>query len=81
MTNFQVPDQLAEQIQTQARAEGLSVHEFLQRVLREHQQLKREDLSASDITARLDALYLHESSTLDSALLRLQNRSLEREAW
>ena len=83
MTNLQVPDQLAEKIQAEAKAEGLAVHELLQQMLREHRTLKRslKTLSAADITARLDALYANMSSSLDPALLRLQSLSLEREAW
>jgi len=83
MTNLQVPDQLAEKIQAEAKAEGLTVHELLQRMLREHRKTKRslKALSASAVTARLDALYANISSSLDPALLRLQSLSLEREAW
>ena len=74
MTNLQVPDQLAERIQAEAKAEGLTVHELLQRMLREHRTLKRslKTLSAAEITAQLDALYANISSSLDPALLRLQ---------
>ncbi len=83
MTNLQVPDQLAEKIQAEAKAEGLTVHELLQRMLREHRTLKRslKTLSAADITAQLDALYANISSSLDPALLRLQGLSLERGTW
>ncbi len=83
MTNLQVPDQLAEKIQAEAKAEGLTVHELLQRMLREHRALKRslKTLSAAEITAQLDALYANISSSLDPALLRLQSLSFEREAW
>ena len=83
MTNLQVPDQLAERIQAEAKAEGLTVHELLQRMLREHRTLKRslKTLSAAEITAQLDALYANISSSLDPALLRLQGLSLERETW
>ena len=83
MTNLQVPDKLAEKIQAEAKAEGLTVHELLQRMLREHRTLKRslKTLSAAEITAQLDALYANISSSLDPALLRLQGLSLEREAW
>jgi flagellin-specific chaperone FliS len=83
MTHLQVPDQLAEKIQAEAKAEGLTVHELLQRMLREHRTLKRslKTLSAAEITAQLDALYANISSSLDPALLRLQGLSLEREAW
>jgi flagellin-specific chaperone FliS len=83
MTNLHLPDQLAEQIQAEATAEGLTVHELLQRMLREHQKLKRslKALSPAEITARLDALYTQISSSLDPALLRLQSLSLERESW
>jgi hypothetical protein len=83
MTNLQIPDQLAEQIQAEAKAEGLSIHELLQRLLREHRKTKHplKALSAAAVTARLDALYANISSSLDPALLRLQSLSLEREAW
>jgi hypothetical protein len=52
-------------------------------MLREHRKTKRslKALSASAVTARLDALYANISSSLDPALLRLQSLSLEREAW
>lgn len=83
MTNLQIPDQLAEQIRAEAKAEGLSIHELLQRLLREHRKTKHslKALSAAAVTARLDALYAKISSSLDPALLRLQSLSLEREAW
>ncbi len=83
MTNLQVPDQLAEQIQAEAKAAGVPIQEFLRQMLREHRQLKRalKKLSPAEITARLDALYANVSSALDPALLKLQSWSLEREAW
>jgi len=83
MTNLQIPDQLAEQIEATAIAEGIPVHELLQQMLRERQQLKRtlKRLSPAEITSRLDALYASIPSSLDPALLRLQSRSLERETW
>jgi hypothetical protein len=83
MTNLQVPDLLAEQIQAAANAEGLAIHELLQKMLREHQKSKRpiKPLSAAEITSRLDTLYAKLPSSLDPTLLKLQSRSLEREAW
>ena len=83
MTNLQVPDLLAEQIQAAATAEGLAIHELLQKMLREHQKSKRpsKPLSAVEITSRLDTLYAKLPSSLDPALFKLQSRSLEREAW
>lgn len=83
MTNLQVPDQLAEQIEAEAKAAGVPIQEFLRQMLQEHRQLKRalKTLSSAEITARLDALYASVSSSLDPALLKLQSRSLEREAW
>ena len=82
MTNLQIPDQLAEQIEATANAEGIPVHELLQRMLREYQQLKHtpEVVSADEITSRLDTLYTDVSSSLDPVLLRLQSRSLERDS-
>lgn len=83
MTNLQIPDQLAEQIRAEAKAEGLSIHELLQRMLREHRKTKHslKTLSVAEITARLDTLYADIAPSLDPALLRLQSLSLEREAW
>jgi len=83
MTNLQVPDQLAEEIQAEAKAAGIPVDKLLQQMLRERQQLKRtlKRLSPAEITSRLDALYASIPSSLDPALLRLQSRSLERETW
>jgi len=82
MTNLQIPDQLANQIVEEAKAEGTTVPDLLTQMLREHQRSKRipQDRSAA-ITAHLDTLYAKESSSLDPNLRQLQSRSMDREKW
>jgi hypothetical protein len=82
MTNLQLPDQLANQIQEEAKAEGTTVPNLLAQMLREHRHAKstpRERSAA--ITAHLDKLYAQESSSLDPNLRKLQSRSLDQEQW
>lgn len=75
MTNLQIPDQLANQILEEAKAEGTTVPDLLTQMLHEHQRSKRtpQDRSAA-ITAHLDTLYTKESSLLDPNLRKLQSR-------
>jgi hypothetical protein len=82
MTNLQIPDQLANQIQEEAKAEGTTVPNLLAQMLREHQHAKstpRERSAA--ITAQLDRVFAKEQSSLDPNLRKLQSRSLDREQW
>lgn len=83
MTNLPLPDQLAEQLQAAAKAEGVAVQELLRQMLNERSAMKRSEklLTTNQITARFDAVYAHQPSSLYPLLQQLQSRSLEREDW
>jgi Na+/phosphate symporter len=77
MTNLQIPDQLANQILEEAKAEGTTVPDLLEQMLHEHRQAKRKSREHSAaITAQLDTVYAKEQSSLDPNLSELQSRSL-----
>lgn len=82
MTNLQIPDQLANQIREEAKAEGMTVPDLLAKMLREHRNAKYmpREYSAT-ITARLDRIYANEQSSFDPNLRKLQLHSLDREHW
>jgi hypothetical protein len=82
MTTLQIPDSLAKQISEIAEAIGVPIPELLVRMLADYQRrFRRVSQKRTAITARLDIIYALQSSTLDSALLKMQRRSLGREPW
>jgi metal-responsive CopG/Arc/MetJ family transcriptional regulator len=76
-TAISIPDELFEAADRLARRQGLSrsalYRRAVERYLAEHE--------TAEVTARLDAVYEHEESGLESHLLALELASLPDEDW
>jgi hypothetical protein len=76
-TAISLPDKLFESTDALARRLGLSRSQLVATALAEFLAKHR----GRDVTRRLDAVYSHETSTLDAGTARLQSRSLRGDPW
>jgi len=76
-TAISLPDKLFESTDALARRLGLSRSQLVATALAEFLAKHR----GRDVTRRLDAVYTHETSSLDPATSRLQARSLGHDSW
>lgn len=87
MTHLQLPDNLVKRIRDTAETIGVSIPDFLTQLISDyslnvsHAAGSKKPVKRSSITARLNALYGQEPSSLDLALHKMQSLSLGREQW
>jgi predicted transcriptional regulator len=77
-TSFQIPDALIQKTEQLAQARGLSRDEIVVDALA---QYLGSDEVRNGVTARLNAVYATESSTLEPGLALIQSSSLPKESW
>ncbi|HYR08441.1 MAG TPA: ribbon-helix-helix protein, CopG family [Longimicrobium sp.] len=76
-TTLSLPDELFSAADALAERLGVSRSELYATAVAEF--IAKHNVN--EVTARLDQVYAHESSTLDPSLERAQRRSLARDAW
>ena len=76
-TAISIPDKVFRSADAMAKRMGVSRSEFYSTAIVEY--LSKHQ--GRHITARLDAVYADEDSSLSSDLIRLQAKSLTREEW
>ncbi len=87
MSTLTVPTSLANRIRAKAKAEGVTISDLLNQLLRNHEPMprtiKRRSLRVvrnDALTRQLNKIYAKEDSSLDPVIAKIQSKAL-REEW